>query len=227
MTDAEHYTPHEMWQRRNNQQPVKRVASVAIGTLFQSEFIRTYVRTRLYVNKNFPEYTYLGAGYEQRAYRRGKEVLKILIMEFPGLSLEDTAEKLQCYSDTCRREIHKIWTPTQFEVAKLPVTGGSAVVARQPYRESRVSYYDMYELARDKSVSSREKRQFAHELEGLHELTGLYADIRGNHNVLYGAGGFIIVDTILIDGQRQDFRVSDNLTAAEDVQSKLEIIKAA
>lgn len=53
MTDAEHYTPHEMWQRRNNQQPVKRVASVAIGTLFQSEFIRTYVRTRLYVNKNF------------------------------------------------------------------------------------------------------------------------------------------------------------------------------
>lgn len=233
LVEAEHHTVREMWQfRKELRQPIlERTAKVALGAVLQPAPVRDYLRTKCNADENLPGYRYIGGGYQQRAFKCGKEVLKLLdnTTGHEGLSLEQIAAKLQGYSDKCEQEVDDqiiAWTPTQFDVVTLPVSKDRKVVARQPYVEPTTSYFDMDELAGDPVVPSETKRAFAGEVARVHQATGLYIDIRGAGNIMRVPNRYAVIDTIPVDAAGHAGNAGNDLTIEEDIQMKLEQIES-
>lgn len=183
----------------------ERLAKTALCSAFKIGPVRSAAQQIQPESKYFPGYKLLGGGEEQLVYRRGSEIFKLLFnsRHMSVLPPRDIVEKLQTEADICQTLLGSKWNPTEFDLVEHPTTGKQAVASRQPYIKPNVSYRSMSHLATDHSVSSQQKRQFAEDVSMIHETTGLGVDVLGSGNVVNHAGKLVVVDTIVIDQQRQ------------------------
>ncbi len=229
LVEAERKSVRSMWQVRRHQPPVERIAKVALGVALQNKTVRDAVKCHKMRTPDLPGYRYVGSGMEQRVYRNGSNVLKLLYStdKFGSMKPDDIAEKLQRETDVCKEVLGPVWLSTEFDVLELPSTGLPTVVSRQQFVPHRKAYPSMQDLAADQSVTAIAKDCFADNLQHLHATTGLQADLLGVNNVLLGTQGLTIIDTIPVDASVQQQIGVSGRTVAEDIQSQLDTIRSS
>lgn len=222
--EAEISSVKRMWEIREGQNPIERIAKVAVGACLKSRVVRSLVSPPTHIQS--PEgYSFIGKGWEQAVYRKDDQVLKVLhdtANKYADLTPHNLAEKLQTETDICKEQLGPRWVPTEFDIMPMGDLGQDTVVARQPFIEARASFVTTHALARDTKVATAEKNDFADSLTQLHSNTGLHADIIGCNNIyLVEGSGLTMVDTIPVDAAQQAVAMPDGRPIGEHITEGL------
>jgi hypothetical protein len=203
MIEAETKSIPEMWAVRQSQRLPERIAKTALAASFKSPHVRAPVK-QLASAVNFPGCEEIGSGVHQTVYRKGSNVIKLLFDTLlDGKSPPaDTAELLQRNEDRCRATMGDAWTPTEYDIVRLPFFDREAVIARQPFVRANRQYSSVADLILDTGVRPRDKQELGDRINDTYAETGLMVDIIGPGNVVQSSERLRIVDTIVLDEHR-------------------------